>query len=79
MSLRKSIGRFTSPIFVPLRKLMVWADEKFGTCDEQLVLQPRLCYLETIVEHEGNLIKASELEKKLSKDRVNVQGLGNKD
>ena len=58
---------------------MVWADEKFGTCDEQLVLQPRLCYLETIVEHKGNLIKASELEKKLSKDRVNVQGLGDKD
>tara|TARA_R110000782_G_scaffold177422_2_gene268371 strand:+ start:1408 stop:1545 length:138 start_codon:yes stop_codon:yes gene_type:complete len=32
------IGKVTSPIFVPLRKLVVWSDENFGTCDHQLTV-----------------------------------------
>jgi|TARA_B100002019_G_scaffold293451_1_gene321154 hypothetical protein len=78
MSLRRTIGYFTSPFFVPLRKLVVWADEKFGTCDAQLTLQPRACYFEPIVEHDGELVKASELQKKISKDKANIEGLGHK-
>lgn len=39
--MREFIGKFTSPIFVPLRRLIVWSDEKLGTCDHKLVLVPR--------------------------------------
>lgn len=38
---RKFIGKITSPFFVPLRKLVVWGDNKFGTCDMKLSLEPR--------------------------------------
>ena len=41
MSLRKFIGYFTSPFFVPLRKLVVWGDRNFGTCDMRLTLEDR--------------------------------------
>ena len=45
MNFRKTIGKITSPVFVPLRRLIAWTDDKFGTCDHQLVLQPRACFL----------------------------------
>ncbi|MHA2036265.1 MAG: hypothetical protein ACW98X_07515 [Promethearchaeota archaeon] len=35
------IGKITSPIFVPLRRLVVWSDENFGTCDHQLTIVSR--------------------------------------
>ena len=35
------IGRLTSPFFVPLRKLVVWGDDNFGTCDHKLTVVPR--------------------------------------
>ena len=35
------IGKFTSPFFTPLRKLVVWSDKKFGTCDMKLTIEPR--------------------------------------
>jgi hypothetical protein len=38
MSIRKLIGKITSPIFVPLRKVVVWGDNNFGTCDHKLVI-----------------------------------------
>jgi len=41
MSLRKIIGKFTTPLFVPLRKLVVWGDKNFGTCDMKLTIEPR--------------------------------------
>ena len=41
MSIRRIIGKITSPIFVPLRKFVVWGDENFGTCDMKLVVKPR--------------------------------------
>ena len=41
MKIRKIIGKITSPIFVPLRKLVVWSDNNFGTCDYKLVLAKR--------------------------------------
>jgi len=41
MSFRKFIGYFTSPFFVPLRKLVVWGDKNFGTCDMRLTLEER--------------------------------------
>ena len=41
MSVRRLIGSITSPIFVPLRKFVVWGDQNFGTCDYQLALEPR--------------------------------------
>ena len=40
-NLRRMIGKVTSPIFVPLRKLVVWSDENFGTCDHKLTVVPR--------------------------------------
>lgn len=46
MKTRRTIARLTSPLFVPLRKLLVWFDDKLGTCDHQLVLQPRPCFVE---------------------------------
>ena len=45
--MRKLIGKITSPIFVPLRKLVVWGDEQFGTCDHKLSVVPRK-YKETL-------------------------------
>ena len=74
MILRKLIGKVTSPFFVPLRKFVVWGDEQFGTCDHKLSVVPR--------EYESKVIEdvpekqASELEKKLSKDKANLEGLG---
>jgi hypothetical protein len=49
-------------------------DDKFGTCDHQLVLQPRACYLELPTSE--SVEKISELEKKVSKDKANIVGLG---
>ena len=74
MKFRMRIGRLTSPFFVPLRRLVVWMDNKFGTCDHQLVLQPRTCYLK--LPESPPTPKISELEKKISKDKANIVGLG---
>ncbi len=74
MKIRRSLSKFTSPLFVPLRRLVVWMDDKFGTCDHQLVLQPRACYLELPISEPVEQI--SELEKKLSKDKADMVGLG---
>jgi|TARA_R110002020_G_scaffold316555_1_gene531763 hypothetical protein len=41
MSLRKIIGKITSPIFVPLRKIVAWGDQNFGTCNATLVVVDR--------------------------------------
>jgi len=41
MNLRKTIGIITSPIFVPLRRLVAWGDQNFGTCDHTLAVVPR--------------------------------------
>ena len=70
MIMRKLIGKITSPIFVPLRKLVVWGDEQFGTCDHKLSVVPRK-YKETL-KPEIAVQPVSELEKKLSKDKANL-------
>lgn len=75
MSLRKLIGRVTSPFFVPLRKFVVWGDEQFGTCDHKLSVVPRE-YESKVIEEDVPEKQASELEKKLSKDKANLEGLG---
>jgi len=41
MSIRRIIGKITSPIFVPLRRFVDWGDQNFGTCDHTLVVVPR--------------------------------------
>ncbi len=38
---RSMIGKITSPIFVPLRRFVVWGDKNFGTCDSRLEIVPR--------------------------------------
>lgn len=76
MSMRVFIGRITSPIFVPLRRLIAWTDDKFGTCDHQLVLQPRPCFINLNADIPEKENQASELMKKVSKDKANLQGLG---
>lgn len=73
--LRLAVGRFTSPIFVPLRRLLVWIDARLGTCDHQLVLQPRPCFVDLTSDRQDPAL-ISELERKLSKDRANLVGLG---
>ena len=70
------ISRITSPVFVPLRRLIVWFDEKIGTCDHQLVLQPRPCF---VTFDTDPVEQISELEKKVSKDKANLVGLGNQE
>ena len=78
--MRKWLGRLTSPFFVPLRRFVVWGDKAFGTCNMKLTIEPR---------YEDNPLKGfadmdespsqttlSELEKKISKDKANIQGLG---
>ncbi len=76
MSLRKLIGRFTSPVFVPLRKLVVWGDENFGTCDHKLSVIPRESLVSSSESGDdcSDCIKPqiSELQKKVSKDIVNL-------
>jgi len=39
--MRKLISKITSPIFVPLRRFVVWGDDKFGTCDMKLTVVER--------------------------------------
>jgi hypothetical protein len=72
MNFRRNIGKITSPVFVPLRRLIAWTDDKFGTCDHQLVLQPRPCFVSFESE---SVEQISELMKKVSKDKANLQGL----
>ena len=76
MGLREIIGRITSPFFVPLRRFVVWGDKKLGTCDMRLTLEPRINnqldgFADIDTPHH-----ISELEKKLSKDKANIIGLG---
>jgi len=76
---RKWLGRLTSPFFVPLRRLVVWGDKTFGTCDMKLTLEPRyedhpLRGFADIDETSNE--RLSELQIKLSKDKANIEGLG---
>ena len=79
MKTRRMIARLTSPVFVPLRKLLVWLDDKLGTCDHQLVLQPRPCFVEfdnnadPSGKYQEQAEKLSELMKKVSKDKANLE------
>ena len=81
MSLRRIIGKITSPFFVPLRKLVVWGDKNFGTCDMKLTLEPRYdTSLDGFADmDEVTNPQASELMKKVSKDKANLHGLGTKE
>lgn len=78
MKTRRMIARLTSPLFVPLRKLLVWLDDRLGTCDHQLVLQPRPCFVEFDAQSQTEVSEPqiSELMKKVSKDKANIGGLG---
>jgi len=72
--MRRLLSKITSPIFVPLRRFVVWGDKTFGTCDMKLTLEPRWeTPIEVITDDEESL---SELQKKLSKDKANIVGLG---
>jgi hypothetical protein len=76
---RKWLGRLTSPFFVPLRRLVVWGDKTFGTCDMKLTLEPRYQDhpLRGFAEiDESSIERLSELQIKLSKDKANIEGLG---
>ena len=74
MGLRKIIRKITSPIFVPIRKFVVWSDTKFGTCDMKLTLEPR--WNDSLVgfaDMDDGVVVASELMKKVSKDKANLE------
>jgi len=77
MGWRRLLSRITSPIFVPLRRLVVWGDQRFGTCDMKLSLEPRY---ESVLDGFADIDDASEpiseLMKKVSKDQANLVGLG---
>jgi hypothetical protein len=80
MSMRKKIGKLTSPLFVPLRKMVVWSDKKIGTCDMKLTLEPRTqSDLDGFADMDNSVETISELQKKISKDKANMVGLGEKD
>jgi hypothetical protein len=72
---RKFLSKLTSPFFVPLRRFVVWSDDKFGTCDMKLTMEPRW---ETQLDGFADIDEEplSELQKKLSKDKANIFGLG---
>jgi len=72
---RLAVGRITSPVFVPLRRLIVWLDGKVGTCDHQLVLERRSCFIEMDLYQEP-VEQISEINKKLSKDRATLEYAG---
>ncbi len=79
--MRRKLSRFTSPFFVPLRRLVVWLDDKIGSCDHQLVLQPRACFVDLADptgKYQQQVKQISELERKVSKDKANIVGLGDK-
>lgn len=79
MGMREIIGRITTPFFVPLRRFIVWGDKKLGTCDMRLTLEQRPNnHLDGFADID-NPPQISELEKKLSKDKANMVGLGEKD
>ena len=76
--MRKWLSRFTSPLFVPLRRFVVWGDKTFGTCDMKLTLEPRFQDhpLKGFADiDEPSTEKLSELQIKLSKDKANIKGL----
>ena len=80
MSIREKIGKLTTPLFVPLRKMVVWSDKKIGTCDMKLTLEPRNpSDLEGFADMDYSNETISELQKKISKDKANIVGLGEKD
>ena len=73
--MRKFLSKLTSPFFVPLRRFVVWGDDKFGTCDMKLTMEPRWeSPLNGFADIDEEPI--SELQKKLSKDNANIVGLG---
>ena len=77
MGWRRRLSRFTSPFFVPLRRLVVWSDQKFGTCDMKLSLEPRYdSVLDGFADMDDSSAPISELMKKVSKDQANLVGLG---
>tara|TARA_R110001599_G_scaffold311625_1_gene519134 strand:- start:846 stop:1115 length:270 start_codon:yes stop_codon:yes gene_type:complete len=72
---RKFLSKLTSPFFVPLRRFVVWGDDKFGTCDMKLTMEPRWeTHLDGFADIDEESL--SELQKKLSKDQANLVGLG---
>ena len=77
---RKWLGRLTSPFFVPLRRFVVWGDKTFGTCDMKLTLEPR--YEDhpltgfADIDESSSQTTLSELQRKVSKDKANIEGLG---
>jgi hypothetical protein len=77
--MRKLLSKITSPIFVPLRRFVVWGDKTFGTCDMKLTIEPR--YDNPLrgfadIDEGTSSTTISELGKKLSKDKANIYGLG---
>jgi|TARA_B100001564_G_scaffold351069_1_gene356399 hypothetical protein len=81
MSIRRIIGKITSPFFVPLRKLVVWGDKNFGTCDMKLTIEPRYTALDGFADMDSTPVTepVSELMKKVSKDKANLTGLGSEE
>jgi hypothetical protein len=77
MSLKRLIGKITSPIFIPLRKLVVWGDNKFGTCDMKLSLESRWDdTLAGFADIDESSSSVSGLMKKISKDKANLHTWG---
>lgn len=75
--MRKLLSKITSPIFVPLRRFVVWGDKTFGTCDMKLSIEPRWeSPLSGFADIDEETVRISELKKKLSKDQANLVGLG---
>ena len=60
--MRKVLSKITSPIFVPLRRFVVWGDKTFGTCDMKLTLEPRSELKKKLSKDQANLVGLGEDE-----------------
>ena len=60
--MRKFLSKITSPIFVPLRRFVVWGDSKFGTCDMKLSIEPRWNPLDGFADMDTITIQQGEEE-----------------
>ena len=78
MNGKRFLSKITSPVFVPLRRFLVWLDDGVGTCNMKLTLAPRWDESENILEDPPHN-QISELGKKISKDKANLTGWNDDD
>jgi len=54
MVVKEVLSKITSPVLVPLRRIIAWFDQKIGVCDSTLVVVPRNS---SYLKEDDNLMK----------------------